>query len=281
MTETNPIIRLMTQKAPLLMGIVNLTPDSFSDGGQFLGFDAAFAHAKKLIEQGADIIDIGGESTRPGSAEVSVKEELARTIPLISALRKQSKIPISIDTRKPEVATKAIKAGASIWNDVSALSFSAKSIAAAAKLNVPIILMHAQGLPENMQDNPSYKDVTTDVLAILAAKMGKAIAGGVKRENIILDIGIGFGKTAAHNLALIANLHRFAQLGRPLLVGASRKRFINAVDTSANDPKDRLGGSIAVALMAAQSGAAILRVHDVKETNQALMLQQAVWESRY
>lgn len=257
------------------MGIVNTTPDSFSDGGRFDTIESGLSHALQLIEDGADIIDIGGESTRPGAIEIDIETEIARTIPLIKELRKQSDIPISIDTRKPEIARLAIEAGAVIWNDVSALSFSENSIATAAEFNVPIVLMHFQGLPEHMQDKPFYRDVVSEVMAFLTQRMGIAIAAGVKRENIILDVGIGFGKTLEHNLELLANLAAFNALGCPLLLGASRKSLIGAIDNG-KPADDRLGGSIAIALWGAQNKARIIRVHDVKETKQAILVQRAI-----
>lgn len=256
------------------MGIVNTTPDSFSDGGRFDTLETSLSHALQLIKDGADIIDIGGESTRPGAKEVPLETEIARTIPLIQELRKHSDIPISIDTRKSEIARLAIEAGANIWNDVSALTFDQNSISLAAELNVPVILMHFQGLPENMQDKPFYRDVVAETMAFLTQRMGAAIAAGVKRENIILDIGIGFGKTLEHNIELLANFSTFLGLGCPLLLGASRKSLIGAISNAGAD--DRLGGSIAIALWGAQKNARILRVHDVKETKQALLIQNAI-----
>ncbi len=258
------------------MGVLNITPDSFSDGGKFTNLENAILHAKKLIDEGADIIDIGGESTRPGADEIDIETEINRTIPIIKAIREFSDILISIDTRKPEVATAAIENGANIWNDVTALSFSENSIEVAAKLNVPIILMHAQGTPKTMQAAPSYRDVVSDILAYLSQRMGLAIVGGVKRENIILDIGIGFGKTLENNLDLLAGLTKFQGLGRPLLIGASRKRMISAIDEKATDPSDRLAGSIAIAISAINKGAKIIRVHDVKETRQAILVNAAI-----
>lgn len=267
---------LNTATRPLVMGVVNVTPDSFSDGGQFESHDAARQHALTLVTQGADILDIGGESTRPGAAFVSVDEELSRTIKLIEAIRAQSHIPISIDTRKPEVAIAAVAAGANCWNDVSALSFSAQSIETAAQLGVPVILMHAQGTPETMQIAPHYRDVSGDVLNFLVSRMGAAVSAGIKLENILVDPGIGFGKSLAHNLTLIKELERIAALGRPVLFGASRKSFIGKIDGS--DANSRLGGSLAAALWAADCGAAILRVHDVFETVQALSVRQTLVE---
>lgn len=258
------------------MGILNTTPDSFSDGGKFIDIDNAINHALKMINQGADIIDIGGESTRPGAIEIDVETEISRTIPIIKALREKSNVKISIDTRKPKIAELAINAGANIWNDVSALTFSPYSIETAAKLKTPIVLMHFQGMPENMQDKPFYRDIIGEILSFFAHKIGNAIAGGVKRENIIIDVGIGFGKNLEHNLMLLANLDKFKALGCPILLGASRKSLINKIDETAISTDDRIGGSLAIALIGAQNGANILRVHDVRETKQAMLVRQAI-----
>jgi dihydropteroate synthase len=275
----NPFLEALVQPSrALVMGVINATPDSFSDGGQFLSVDAALAHARRLITQRADILDIGGESTRPGSDPVESGEELARVLPLIEAIRRESSIAISIDTRKPEVARAAVAAGANCWNDVSALTFTPESIATAVALDVPVVLMHAQGDPKTMQQDPQYRDVTGEVLNFLVGRIGQAIQAGMKLSNIIVDPGIGFGKTLAHNLTLLQDMPRFVALGRPVLVGASRKRFIAALDQGAA-VEDRLGGSIAAALYAAQQGAQILRVHDVAETRQALMVQKALLDN--
>lgn len=260
---------------PLVMGVINATPDSFSDGGQFMCPKAALEKARKLIAQGADILDIGGESTRPGSDPVDTGEELARVLPILEAIRRESSIAMSIDTRKPEVARAAVAAGATCWNDVSALTFAPESLATAVELDVPIVLMHAQGDPKTMQQDPQYRDVTGEVLNFLVGRIGHAIQAGLKLSNIIVDPGIGFGKTLEHNLTLLRDLPRVVALGRPVLVGASRKRFIAALDQGA-EVGDRLGGSVAAALFAAQRGAKVLRVHDVVETRQALTIQAAL-----
>lgn len=275
----NPFLEALVQPSrTLVMGVINATPDSFSDGGQFLSVDVALAQARRLIAQRADILDIGGESTRPGSDPVETGEELARVLPLIEAIRRESSIAISIDTRKPEVARAAVAAGANCWNDVSALTFTPESMAAAVALDVPVVLMHAQGDPKTMQQDPQYRDVTGEVLNFLVGRIGQAIQAGMKLSNIIVDPGIGFGKTLAHNLTLLRDMPRFVALGRPVLVGASRKRFIAALDQGAA-VEDRLGGSIAAALYAAQQGAQILRVHDVAETRQALTVQKALLDN--
>jgi dihydropteroate synthase len=266
---------LSTGPHPLVMGVVNVTPDSFSDGGQFDSPAAALDHAMALIAQGADMLDIGGESTRPGADPVDLDLELERTTDLISQIRTRTNIPLSIDTRKPEVARAGVSAGADCWNDVSALGFSPDSIACARDLNVPIILMHAKGDPKTMQDAPSYNDVTTEVLNFLVSHIGLAVAAGINLANILVDPGIGFGKTLDHNMTLIADLDRLAALGRPVVFGASRKRFIAGLDNDAPVTK-RLGGSLAAALWAADHGAAIVRVHDVAETVQALKFRSAI-----
>jgi dihydropteroate synthase len=259
-----------------IMGIVNVTPDSFSGGGRFLDHDAALAHARRLIAEGADILDIGGESTRPGAAPVSEAEEMARTVPLIAALRAESAIPISIDTMKPAVARAAVRAGATLWNDVSALTWSPDSPAVAADLGCEVVLMHMKGEPRTMQADPRYDDVVREVGDYLLGRADVAIAAGVPRERIWLDPGIGFGKTMAHNLALLRRLDELAAPGFPILYGASRKSSLVRIDPSATDPDDRLGGSIAFALAAARAGAAMVRVHDVRETRQALAVQAAI-----
>ncbi|MCA3691955.1 MAG: dihydropteroate synthase [Aquidulcibacter sp.] len=260
------------------MGVINATPDSFSDGGQFIRPEAALEQARRLIAQGADMLDIGGESTRPGSDPVETAEELSRVLPILKAIRQESGIALSIDTRKPEVARAAVAAGADCWNDVSALTFAPDSLATAVELNVPVVLMHAQGDPKTMQQDPQYRDVTGEVLNFLVGRMGQAIQAGLKLSNIIVDPGIGFGKTLAHNLTLLRDLPRFVALGRPVLVGASRKRFIAALDQGAG-VEERLGGSLATALFAAKQGAKIVRVHDVAETRQALRVQSALLDA--
>ncbi len=259
---------------PLVMGVVNVTPDSFFDGGQFATQQNALDHALKLVSQGADVLDIGGESTRPGADLVPVEQELERVIGLIVALRARTETPISIDTRKPEVARAAIAAGADCWNDVSALTYSGDSVATAVALQVPVILMHAKGNPKTMQQGPDYRDVTGDVLNFLVSRIGQTVMAGLPIDKILVDPGIGFGKTLDHNLTLMRDLGRIAALGRPLLFGASRKSFIGKIDGS--DARERLGGSLAAALWAADQGAAILRVHDVAETVQALKVHAAI-----
>ena len=262
------------------MGVINVTPDSFSDGGRFLAVDAAVAHGLDLIAQGADLLDIGGESTRPGADEVSAEEEIARTVPVITALRAATDRPISIDTRKAIVAEAAVRAGANIWNDVTALSGDPNALDMAARLNVPVILMHMQGQPQTMQESPQYDDVVAEVLAYLGERAHTAMAAGVAREAISLDPGIGFGKTLDHNLALLSHLDALVGLGFPVVLGVSRKRFIQGLDPSATEPTGRLGGSIAAALAGARAGVDVLRVHDVAQTAQALAVWRAIEEAR-
>ena len=253
-----------------LLGIVNATPDSFSDGGR-LG-EAAWTHALRLAEEGADVLDVGGESTRPGAAPVPLQEELDRVLPVIEAIRTRTDVAVSIDTRKPAVARAAVAAGASMWNDVSALRHAKDGLAVAGQLGVPVVLMHAQGEPETMQHAPAYADVANEVLAFLRGRIDAARAAGV--AEVIADPGIGFGKSLAHNLALFGVLERFEALGVPLMMGASRKRFIGALDRD-GAPSGRVGGSLAAALRARAAGFAWFRVHDVAETRQAL----AVWDA--
>lgn len=259
------------------MGILNVTPDSFSDGGHFDALESAVKRGLLLAEQGANILDIGGESTRPGAKLVTADEEIRRTVPVIKALRQQSRdfeddITISIDTRKPDVAEAAILAGADIWNDVSALTFDKRSEAVAADLACPLILMHAQGNPETMQNNPHYDNPVFEVKDWLEKRLDACDFAGIDRDMITLDPGIGFGKRLDDNLALLRELASLKALGCPVLMGASRKSFIGKIDGSSAD--DRLGGSLAAALWSAQAGADILRVHDVSETVQAMK----VWE---
>lgn len=261
---------------PLVMGIVNVTPDSFSDGGRLATQEAALAHALGLIAQGADVLDIGGESTRPGSEPVSEDQEILRTLPLISALRARWGGMISIDTMKPGVARAAVEAGATMWNDVTALMHDPDSLATAAELGCAVVLMHMKGAPKTMQDDPRYDDVTAEVFAHLAARAEAAMAAGVARDKIWLDPGIGFAKTTDHNLTLTARLEALVELGFPVLYAASRKRVIQGVDATAVAATDRLGGSLALALEGARRGARMVRVHDVRETVQALKLQAAV-----
>jgi dihydropteroate synthase len=259
-----------------VMGVVNVTPDSFSDGGRHDAPNAALAHAMQLVEEGADILDIGGESTRPGAQPVDEAAEIARVVPVIEAIRARWAGPISVDTLKPGVARAAVAAGATLWNDVSALSWAPDGLQTAAALNCDVCLMHMKGEPRTMQADPRYDDVVADVVDYLAGRAEIAMAAGVARERIWLDPGLGFGKTPAHNLSLTKHLDRLVALGFPVLYGVSRKRMIQSIDPTATDPLDRLGGSLALALEAARRGARMIRVHDVRQTVQALRLQSAV-----
>ena len=264
------------RRRPLIMGVVNVTPDSFSDGGRAFDADAdaAVAHALSLIAAGADVLDIGGESTRPGADPVSEAEEIARTEPVIARLRRLTDRPLSIDTRRTGTARAALAAGASIWNDVSALADNG-ALELAASNACDVILMHMQGAPKTMQVAPSYEDVTAEVEAFLLARAAAAEAAGVAKARIWLDPGIGFGKTLAHNVDLMSGLQQLCALGYPVLLGASRKGFIAALDPTSPAPDKRLGGSLAAALWGAKCGCAMVRVHDVAETSQAL----AVWSA--
>lgn len=250
------------------MGVLNVTPDSFSDGGSFLNKDRAVKHALAMARDGADIIDVGGESTRPGASQVSIKEELRRVIPVIRAIAKKTKVPISIDTRKSEVAEEAIRAGASIVNDVSGLKHDPKMAAVVARYGVTLIVMHMKGTPENMQRSPRYKDVVKDIIKDLKVSIKLARAAGVKSEKIIIDPGIGFGKTLGHNLEIIGRLGEFKALKLPICVGTSRKSFIGKA-LGLKRPADRLAGTIATSVAAIINGADIIRVHDVSQMVQA------------
>jgi dihydropteroate synthase len=259
---------------PVIMGIVNVTPDSFSDGGMHSSPTRALRAAEKMVRDGAHLLDIGGESTRPGALAVPYEAEIARTVPVIEAIRKELETPISIDTRKARVAHAALDVGANIVNDVSGFKFDPDLGPFCGAVSAPVCLMHAQGLPENMQASAHYADVLLDVYDFLDQQINAAIGYGLKREQIIIDPGLGFGKSQAHNLALIRGLSLFQGLGCGLLLGASRKGFIRDIG-QAPEASDRAPGSIAVALVAVQQGVQILRVHDVSQTRQALALFQA------
>jgi len=257
---------------PLVMGVVNVTPDSFSDGGRYLDPAAALAHARKLIAEGADILDIGGESTRPGAQPVSEDEELARVMPLVEAFRDAS-IPISVDTRRPRVMREALRAGASMINDVEALE-SPGALESVASGDCAICLMHKKGDPATMQRDPRYGDVVADVKAYLAERIAAAESGGIDRSRIAIDPGFGFGKTPAHNLELLRRLDEFGSLGVPVVAGWSRKSTLGVI--TGKPVGERLAASIAAALLSVQHGANILRVHDVTETRDALAVWQAL-----
>ena len=269
----------LTLERPRIMGIVNVTPDSFSDGGQFASIDAALRQGCALVQAGADILDIGGESTRPGAREIPVAEEIARVVPVIEGLRaKGITRPISIDTRKARVAEAALAAGADMVNDVSALTWDPDLAPLVAQAGVPICLMHAQGTPQTMQADPRYEDVRLDVFDWLMGAIERAAQAGIAPERVLVDPGIGFGKTVAHNLALIRDLALFHATGCAILLGASRKSFIGRI-SGVQEAAARQAGSLAVALHGAGQGAQILRVHDVAETRQALDLWQALHET--
>jgi len=262
------------REVPLIMGILNVTPDSFSDGGRFDRLDAAVAHARRMVAEGADLIDIGGESTRPGAAPVSADQELERVVPVIEALTAELDVPVSIDTMKPDVMRGAVAAGASMINDVNGL-LAVGAIETVVELGVPACAMHMQGEPRTMQKNPEYRDVTEDLLGFFRERIATARAAGLPSEHLVLDPGFGFGKTLEHNLQLLAELSRFCTLGQPLLIGISRKSMLGKI-TGQDNADDRVAASVAAALLAAERGGNILRVHDVAETVDAVKVLAAV-----
>ncbi|MGI9516611.1 MAG: dihydropteroate synthase [Pirellulaceae bacterium] len=260
--------------APAIMGIVNVTPDSFSDGGNFRAHDQAIAHGRQLAADGADILDIGGESTRPGSNPVDSDEELARVIPVIEALSRAVDLPISIDTSKAEVAAAAMEAGAEIINDVTALEGDPRMIDVARNSGGGICAMHMQGTPQTMQDKPLYDDVIEEVYEYLIGRRDRLTEQGIEPDKICLDPGIGFGKTHEHNLQLLAGIERFLDTGCPLLVGHSRKGFIKKI--TGDETPARVAGTLAVSLYLARAGVQVIRVHDVRETREGLLMQRAI-----
>jgi dihydropteroate synthase len=262
---------------PLIMGIVNVTPDSFSDGGKFFDADAAIAHALELEAEGADILDVGGESTRPGASPVGVDEEKRRVISVIEVLARRVCVPISIDTRNGAVMAAAANAGARLINDVTALTHDPDSLATTARLALPVVLMHSRGDPRTMQDDPRYDDVVLDVYDALEQRIDACERAGIPRGRVIVDPGIGFGKTLAHNLTLLGSLGIFHGLGCAVLLGASRKTFISKLTGALAN--DRLPGSLAAALVAAEQGANIIRVHDVAATRQALAIAAGAFDA--
>ena len=274
LTKPRAPIAGLTFDTPRLMGILNVTPDSFSDGGEHFAPDAALAHARAMTDQGADILDIGGESTRPGSTEVAIEEEIRRTAPVIGAIRAEMATPISIDTRKAPVARAAHDHGADLVNDVAGFTFDPDLAPYCAAENLPVCVMHAQGTPDIMQKDPRYDNVALDVYDYLAARVTALETLGIPRKNIIVDPGIGFGKTLEHNLTLLQNLALFHGLGCAVLLGASRKRFIGTIG-GAESARHRAPGSVAVALAGVAQGVQLLRIHDVSETAEALRLWQA------
>lgn len=270
----------MTGGGPRVMGILNATPDSFSDGGLFEAREAALAQARAMVAAGAEILDIGGESTRPGATEVAPEDEAARILPLIEELAPSLGAPISVDTRKAEVGRAGLSAGAVMLNDVSGLDFDPGMAALAAEMGAPICVMHAQGRPETMQDDPAYENVTLDVLGFLEERVARLEAAGLPRDKVVVDPGIGFGKTVEHNLELLRNIAVFHNLGCPVLLGVSRKGFIGHI-SGETEARARAPGSIAVALAALGQGVQIFRVHDVAETVQAFKLWQSVTGQRH
>ncbi len=266
--------RPLTLDRPRVVGIINVTPDSFSDGGQFADLESAVVHGVRLAEEGADMLDIGGESTRPGSADVSVEEELRRVMPVIEQLIARTALPIAMDTSKPEVMRAAVAAGAGMINDIYALRREG-AMDAAAELRVPICLMHMQGEPRSMQDAPYYDDVVGEVHRFLTDRLFACELAGIDRRKVMVDPGFGFGKDLEHNLALLRRLERFADLGSGVYAGLSRKSMIGTL-TDRKDPAERVAGSVAAALIAVQRGARMVRVHDVAATVDALKVWHAV-----
>jgi dihydropteroate synthase len=282
----------MTKKIPLmidnnlfnwgektyLMGILNITPDSFSDGGEFNNLDRALLQGKMMVENGANILDIGGQSTRPGSVQVSLEEELNRVIPVVKILRKELSIPISIDTTRAIVAQKAVEAGANIVNDISAGMFDKNMFSTVAKLNVPYILMHIKGTPETMQNFTQYADLISEIYQFFEEKINLAVAAGIKRNKIIIDPGIGFAKTYQQNILILQQLATFQSLNLPILIGLSRKSFIGHI-LHKNDPKERIWGTAGACCGAIASGADILRVHDVPQMYDVCRVGDQIWRN--
>ncbi len=271
--------RLLKLDRPLVMGILNVTPDSFSDGGKYAGIKEALSFAQQMVKDGVDIIDIGGESSRPGSNPVSLDEELKRVIPIITKIREHSTIPISIDTTKADVARQAISAGADIVNDISALRFDSEMVDVIAENRTPVILMHMLGDPKTMQADPIYFDCVNEIMQFFSERIHFCLNNGIQREKIILDPGIGFGKKLSDNLALINKIGQFKTFGCPVLLGASRKSFIGMITGDKKSPEKRIGGSLAAAITGIQNGVDILRVHDIAETIEAIKLLKALKET--
>ncbi|MGR6963987.1 dihydropteroate synthase [Geodermatophilus sp. URMC 61] len=272
-TSRHPLSGALAARRPLVCGILNVTPDSFSDGGRFDGLDRAVEHGRTLAAEGADLIDIGGESTRPGSRPPTLAEELDRVVPVVEALVRQVPVPLSVDTSRPEVMRAAVAAGASMVNDVRALQRPG-ALEAAAQLGVPVCLTHMQRSPETMQRDPRYQDVVVEVRTFLAERTRACLDAGIRPEHLVVDPGFGFGKTLSHNVALLASLDAFTGLGVPVMVGLSRKSMLGQL--TGRDVGDRLPGSLAAALVAVQRGASVLRVHDVAATRDVLAVLDAV-----
>lgn len=280
LTAPRPDFAGLPMTRPLVMGILNVTPDSFSDGGDHDAPDAAIAHARQMVRDGADLLDIGGESTRPGATWVPVSEEIARIEPAISAIQRELSVPVSVDTRKEPVARAAVSAGASIVNDVSGFTFDAKLAEYCAEAKLPVMVMHSQGDPQTMQRAPQYDNVLLDVYDFLEERVTYLTGLGIPRGQIMVDPGIGFGKTIEHNLKLLNRISLFHALGCPILLGVSRKRFIGTIG-NAEEPKARAAGSVSVALRSVMDGVQMLRVHDVEETRSALSLWSAVCDGKF
>lgn len=279
LTAPRPAMAGLAMDRPSVMGILNVTPDSFSDGGDHTGAEAALAHARQMAADGADLIDVGGESTRPGATWVTVGDEIARVEPAIRSIRAHLRLPISIDTRKEPVARAAIAAGADIVNDVSGFTFDTALAGYCAAEDLPVMVMHTKGDPKTMQVAPQYDNVLLDVYDYLEQRVAYLTGLGIPRGRIMVDPGIGFGKTLEHNLLLLNRISLFHALGCPILLGVSRKRFIGTIG-NAPEPKDRTAGSVSVALHGVMDGVQMLRVHDVAETRSALNLWRAVCEGR-
>jgi dihydropteroate synthase len=267
------LLRRLAHQAPLVCGIVNVTPDSFSDGGRYIDPATAIDHGHALIAQGAELLDVGGESTRPGARPPTLADEIARVVPVIEALARSTSIPISVDTSRPEVMREAVAAGACFINDVRALRYPG-ALATAAELDVPVCLVHMRGEPHTMQQSPEYVDVLIEVRAFLLHRVEACVRAGIPRDHIVLDPGFGFGKTLVHNLDLLANLRHIADIGLPVMAGLSRKGMLGAI--TGRDVEHRQVASAAAALVATQNGASLLRVHDVAETVDALAVLNAV-----
>lgn len=263
-------------KQTYLMGVLNITPDSFSDGGDYNNLVRALQRAWALVEAGADILDIGGQSTRPGAKQISLEEELERVIPIIKRIRKNLNIPISVDTTRAEIAQQAVRAGADIVNDISGGTFDGDMLTTVAELEVPIILMHIRGTPETMQHKTDYEDLVGDIIAVLRERLAAAEKAGIARSRLLIDPGIGFGKTAAQNIELLRQLHQFQRLGVPILVGTSRKSFIGKI-INQDDPKQRVWGTASTCCAAISQGADILRVHDLPQMWEVSKVADAIW----
>jgi dihydropteroate synthase len=265
-------------KRTYLMGILNVTPDSFSDGGAYNTLDTALFQAQKLVQDGADILDIGGQSTRPGAEQVTLEEELNRVIPIIKKIRSQANIPISIDTTRAEVAEEAIKVGADIVNDISGATFDDEMLKIVAKLGVPLILMHIKGTPKTMQNFTIYNDLIGEIIEFLKTRINAALVSGIKHSHLIIDPGIGFGKTYEQNLEILRKLREFTKLNLPILVGTSRKSFIGKI-LNQDDPKQRIWGTAATCCTAIANGGDIMRIHDVAEMRDVCKVADAIYRN--